>query len=99
MIFKKRWQPATGYIAAFIDSGRQHCPAVLTVPDGVVGSTTEKRNPKWRTGNYHKLPSKVRAPKIFSRCEPRAKFGSAENSQRPSSAKRNGLKKRNSQKS
>src|SRR5438128_5034211 len=53
VVFEKRRQPPTSDIAILVDCGRQYCAAVLPEPHWVIGTTSEKRNTKWRACNDH----------------------------------------------
>ncbi len=52
-MFVKWGHISTGDIAVFVNGRRQHGAAVLTVPTGVIGPSSEKGNAKWGPGDNH----------------------------------------------
>ena len=42
LMFKKRWQVATGNVAVFVDACCQNSTAMLTVPSRVVGAAAKE---------------------------------------------------------
>jgi hypothetical protein len=54
-MFKKWGQIPTAYIAIFIDGSIQHYSAIVPVPGGIIRTTPEERDTKWRSANYHQI--------------------------------------------
>jgi hypothetical protein len=54
-MFEKWRQIPAADIAIFIDSRIQYHPAVFRVPDGIIRTTAEERDTKWRSANNHQL--------------------------------------------
>jgi hypothetical protein len=52
-IVEKWWKLAAMYITIFVNSSRNHCPAVFTIPCRKIGAPSQKRNPKWSPCNNH----------------------------------------------
>src|SRR6266436_2662343 len=53
LILKKRREPSRRNVATFVDRGRQHSAAMLTVPNGVIRASPKKGDAKWGSSNDH----------------------------------------------
>ena len=53
LMLKKRREISTANMAILIDRGRQHDPAMLLIPGGIVCTATEKRNAERGPGDDH----------------------------------------------
>src|SRR5947209_2014239 len=56
VVLKERGEMAAGEITVLVDRCRQNCAAILAVPGGVIGATTEERDAKWGSADNHGFP-------------------------------------------
>jgi hypothetical protein len=54
-MFEKWRQIPTADIAIFIDGSVQHYSAIVPVPSGIIRTTPEERDTKWRSANNHQI--------------------------------------------
>src|SRR6185436_8552362 len=57
VVFEKGREVARRDMAVLIDRGRDHLPAVSSIPRGVVGPASEKRDSIWRAADDHEAES------------------------------------------
>jgi hypothetical protein len=53
VIFEERREPPARNVAVLVDRGRQYCAPVLTVPNGIICTSSKKGNAEWRAGDDH----------------------------------------------